>query len=66
MRGKYKSTQQRTDIRGTVHLISSHLGNTGTFVKIVSHRELLYRCHKISTIFHTFLFMQVNLSFTIH
>ena len=35
MTGKYnKSTQQRTGIRGAVHLIFSHLGNTGNFVKM--------------------------------
>ena len=34
MTGNYKSTQQRTGIRGTVHLIFPHIGNTGAFVKM--------------------------------
>ena len=42
MTGKYKSTQHRTGIRGTVHLIFSHLSNTGTFVKMCEASRNVY------------------------
>ena len=42
MMGKYESTQQRTAIRGALHLIFFHLGNTGNFVKMC---KPLRNCH---------------------
>ena len=59
MTGKYKSTQQRTTgIRGAVHLIFSHLGNTVTFVKMCEPLRNFYA--DVTKYQQSFVFVHVD------